>query len=521
MPVEQKRKNPVDQEQRDAILLDEGSVVISASAGSGKTTIMAKKLGLELNKIKNHRTVAAITFTVKAKDEIKKKSNEITEKPFQAMTNDSFVESEVIRPFIRDAFGKAFNNDFTVEYGTPHKFDTYQEGLQQLRDKDIRGTFKVNKKNFNFQLALDIIEKSVAAQEYLKAKYEMIFIDEYQDSDYDMHLFFMKLKRDLKIRLFIVGDAKQAIYKWRGAMDNIFDLLKEEESFSHYELVTNFRCDEQIENFANLIHNFKYYKKYEENVRNVILKSYNQTRLMKSNFMEFDKELNDLIEREIIDPEKEITIIANYNQDALKLTTQLNNSGFNFVFIPRTPIDDGLPNGPLLKELAMFIKNENSSYSIYDFMENIQISDNHRARIDTNNIIKKLKKSENVIPEVISEVLDELTIYLGISISDEEIEKFCQSVCNNQYDIAFRITEEKHKVMTVFASKGLEFDQVISFSKYYNIANNQGLENHYVCVTRAKNKFVMVLDDDSYYQHLEYLARENSIKNVNYLFCYF
>ncbi|WP_042348176.1 UvrD-helicase domain-containing protein [Bacillus massiliigorillae] len=514
MQIKQKRKI-IDQEQRDAILQDRESIVVSASAGSGKTTIMVQKLGLELNNIKNHKTVAAITFTVKAKEEIKKKSSSITDETFVAMTNDSFVESEIIRPFIQDAFGKEYSKEYTVEYGADFKFDSFEDGLEQLKQQKILGTFRNNKENFNFRLALKVLEKSVACQEYLKAKYEMIFIDEYQDSDLDMHLLFMKLKESLNIRLFIVGDKKQAIYTWRGAMHNIFDLL--DQGFTKYELVTNFRCDEEIENYANLIHNHKYFKVSRNETSNVIFMNSNHNSF---NFNSFSADFQRLLDNNSIDINKEITILANYNNDAINITNRLNEAGFNFVFIPRTPIDEGLPNGLILKELAFFIKNTNSVYSIHDFLEKLQIDDKRQVRINIENIIKKLRNKEVVKAEYITNVLYELFAFLGVSISEEEISKFCISVCDDQYDMAFRLAEERHKVMTVFASKGLEFDQVISFSKYYKIYNNENLENHYVCVTRAKEKFVMFIDDFLYYEYIAELSKDSKIENLNRILCY-
>ena len=45
------------------------------------------------------------------------------------MTNDSFIENEIIRPFIKDAFGKDYGNDYSVEYGNEFKFDNYSSGL--------------------------------------------------------------------------------------------------------------------------------------------------------------------------------------------------------------------------------------------------------------------------------------------------------------------------------------------------------------------------------------------------------
>jgi superfamily I DNA/RNA helicase len=348
----------------------------------------------------------------------------------------------------------------------------------------------------------------------------MIFIDEYQDCDYDMHLFFMKLKNDLNIKLFIVGDSKQAIYLWRGAMSNIFDLLSKED-FNCYELVTNFRCDKEIENYANLFHNLQNFRMpSSEFLGNVILKKYDalSNSFAARNFEGFLNEFKKIIEDGTININKEITIIANVNSHAIKITELLNEAGYNFVFIPRTPIDEGLPNGYLLKELALYTKNK--TYTTYDFLENTYIDERKQTRIEVDNIIRKLKKEENIIPQSIMKIVKQLGNYLGISIGEHEIEKFCESICDSSYDMAFRLTEEKFKVMTVFASKGLEFDQVLSFARYYAIYIDENLQNHYVCVTRAKEKFLMFVDNDNYFNHLVEVANAIGVEDITKLIRY-
>lgn len=505
----------IDQNERDMILKSDNNIVISASAGSGKTTIMIKKIGIELEKIINHKTIAAITFTVKATNEIKKKGQKNIKKPFVAMTNDSFIENEIIRPFIRDALGSDFSKDYTIEYISKYSFTNYSDGVNQLKEKNILGSFSDKKYNFNFQIAYNILKKSIAAQEYIKSKYEWIFIDEYQDSDNDMNNFFMYIKNKLGIKLFIVGDSKQAIYLWRGAMSNIFELLKKE-NFYYYELITNFRCDKEIENYANLFHNSKYFVSTNNNVKNVILHNYNLNNSPSNivNFTSFICEFKDMVAKNTIDLSKEITIIVNYNNDAESLSKLLNKEGFNFIFIPRTPLDEGLPNGTLLKELAKFSKN--STYTIYDFMENIdKIDKRSRTTFEINDIIEKLKDTKSLNIETISDILNRLYNYLDISLSSDEIEKFYESISNNKYDLAFKILDSKFKIMTVFASKGLEFDQVISFSRYYNIYCNRHLENHYVCITRAKEKFIMFIDDEKYYKHVESVYKNKKINDIS------
>ena len=201
-------------------------------------------------------------FKVDQKDILNIKSLE------KGMTNDSFVEHEIIRPFITDTYGENYKSEFTVDYDT--KFSSFIQGKKTIKLEGKLGIYNNMRRNFKFQLAFDILRNNAAARQYLQSKYVMLFIDEYQDSDLDMHELFMYIKNELRINLFIVGDSKQAIYLWRGAQSNIFDLL-EEENMNKYELIKNFRSNEEIVNYANLIHNNDYFdNSYKNEVQRVV-----------------------------------------------------------------------------------------------------------------------------------------------------------------------------------------------------------------------------------------------------------
>ena len=155
----------IDEQVREDILIANGSIVVSASAGSGKTTIMIKKISKVLNEILDHRTVAAITFTVKATEEIKKKARDLEViKDFVAMTNDSFVEHEIIRPFLVDAFGEEYQREFLVSYDVSKRFDSFDEGMEVLRVRNTLGTDRNNNHNFKLELAKKSLEKSQATR---------------------------------------------------------------------------------------------------------------------------------------------------------------------------------------------------------------------------------------------------------------------------------------------------------------------------------------------------------------------
>lgn len=409
----------VDEQVRKDILNARGNIVVSASAGSGKTTIMIKKIIKKLEEVSDHRTVAAITFTIKATEEIKKKLKQqrSNDKNVIVMTNDSFIEYEIIRPFLLDVFDENFSKDFVISYEANVKFNSFDEGLLTLKKFNKLGTYSNStKKNFKFELAKKILIESKAAQEYLKSKYVMIFLDEYQDSDMDMHNLFMYIKNNLLINLFIVGDSKQAIYLWRGAQKNIFSKL-EDEGMNKFELVTNFRSHFEIVNYANLIHNKSQFIDYYPN-------TVTHTVLCKTN--DHINSIIKLCESGTIDKNKEITIIININNHAKIIANKLNEQGFDFIFIPKTPLDDGSENSTILKAIACYLLDEN--YSIYDIAEVLRIEQSKTYLDKIAKLFDPLKKvipllnsqSKNDIYDTFIQFIDRFNTDLGATINNEE-----------------------------------------------------------------------------------------------------
>lgn len=495
----------IDQTARDNIIKDTGNVVISASAGSGKTTIMIKKMKKVLDEITNHKTVAAITFTNKATEEIKKKADvEGVQQEFVAMTNDAFIEHEIIRPFITDTYGEAYKDDFTIDY--THNFPDFNSGKDTILHQSVLGVFQNIRKNFKFQLAYDILSNNPAACEYLQTKYEMLFLDEYQDSDLDMHRLFMYMKDTLKIKLFIVGDAKQAIYLWRGAQKNIFEML-EQDDVQHYELIKNFRSHDEIVNYANLIHNNDYFNtEYQLPA----------TRLIHCKTNDFVTSFSKMVDSRDINLDEEITIIININNEAQECADALNNAGYNFQFIPRTPIDDNTPNSHLLHQLACYILDKD--YSIYDLIESINADSRLQMRIRIEEIINVLVGNLEFSENLLFSTLNKLGDLLEIEFTIDELELLFRTLQNKEYHVAFIATENIHKVMTVFSSKGLEFNQVISFAEYYPMSSEEKRKNHYVCITRAEEKFIMIDRTDAYEEFIIEAAKKLGMNDSECLF---
>lgn len=195
---------------QERIVNTPGNLIVRASAGTGKTYTMVNKIAKEIEDNHTHKVVAAITFTIKAAQEIRDRLSIDVTQHFIG-TNNSFVIEEIIKPFMKDVYGADYDLDMSTDYSKEAKVDTFQEAVKKIKNEGVLCSYKDNKENFIFELAQEIVEKSTACRLYLQAKYFKIYIDEYQDCDRAMHKFFMYLCDNLKIETFVVGDEKQSI----------------------------------------------------------------------------------------------------------------------------------------------------------------------------------------------------------------------------------------------------------------------------------------------------------------------
>ena len=86
-------------------------------------------------------------------------------------------------------------------------------------------------------------------------RYKYLFIDEFQDTDDVQIDSFLKLQKVIKsTKLFVVGDLKQSIYRFRGATISAFDLIRTDKSkWEEYSLTINYRTDKRLlERFDNI-----------------------------------------------------------------------------------------------------------------------------------------------------------------------------------------------------------------------------------------------------------------------------
>lgn len=463
------------------IVEQSGNMIVRASAGTGKTHTMVNKIAYDIKKNRTHKVVAAITFTIKAANEIKNRLTIDTTEHFIG-TNNSFAIEEVVKPFIKDVFGKEYKVDMSTDYSV--KVNTFAQGLVQIKEKGILGSYQDNTKNFIFQLALKILKDSKACQLYLQAKYFKIYVDEYQDCDKDMHEFFMYICEKLNIETFVVGDAKQSIYMWRGAYPKAFLSIWDKPNFSKNFMTDNYRSCQQIQNYSNLLceetrHLFKPVNDISPVV--VVCTSTNS----------WSKDI-----LPYLDKSKRTALLRYSKANAESGADELSKVGIDITYIPPSPISDITTEVAwLYNAIAKYFVLSN--YSVYDVRSEIP-----NEVIGNKKVLTYLKKSLANLDEDIKaedyamfvKQVDMLASYFGYETREEHCQKLYDSIVNERYHPAFKVDELDKISITFHSSKGLEFDQVVLFASDYRLSNEEGIDNHYVAATRAKSKLIIVYD---------------------------
>jgi len=102
--------------------------------------------------------------------------------------------------------------------------------------------------------ARDLIKSNAEVRAHLQQKFTHIFVDEFQDTDPIQAEILLLLANDVRGKLFIVGDPKQAIYRFRGTdVSTYWDVCRELAARGGrvLQLTTSYRSVPEIQRFVN------------------------------------------------------------------------------------------------------------------------------------------------------------------------------------------------------------------------------------------------------------------------------
>jgi DNA helicase II / ATP-dependent DNA helicase PcrA len=286
--------NPV---QREAVEHPGGPVLVVAGAGSGKTRVLTHRVAWLVEQGISPFSILAITFTNKAADEMKKRVVELVGSPAESMWVSTF-HSACVRMLRREAQRLGIRPSFSIY----DKADS--ERLIKLCLKDLNidpkrwppraiGAFISDAKNklisaglyadfasnpwektvaevyVDYQRRLhdnsaldfdDLIMRCVevfdrfpeALQSY-QERFQHVLIDEFQDTNHAQARWATLLAGKWR-NIFVVGDADQGIYAFRGAtIKNLLDFERDWPEARVITLEQNYRSTKTILSAANAV----------------------------------------------------------------------------------------------------------------------------------------------------------------------------------------------------------------------------------------------------------------------------
>lgn len=290
--------------QREAVAHTGSPLLIVAGAGSGKTTVLTRRIAYALATGRAHPgEVLAITFTNKAAKEMAERVRSIVGPASRAMWVSTF-HSSCVRILRREAKVLGMKTNFTIydaqdaqrlvsqilkELGidtkkyTPrsmlHRISNLKNDLQTPDDFIPRANNPADEvladvfKRYTSRLRLanafdfdDLISETVhlfgafpEVADFYRRRFRHILVDEYQDTNPAQYALIKALAGDgaggaTGAELTVVGDSDQSIYAFRGAtVRNIMEFEKDFPNAETILLEQNYRSTQNILDAANAV----------------------------------------------------------------------------------------------------------------------------------------------------------------------------------------------------------------------------------------------------------------------------
>ena len=288
----------LNERQREAVLYNDGPLLIIAGAGAGKTKTLTTKIAYLIEK-KNvaPENILAITFTNKAAKEMKDrlfKTIGQTAKYLQVSTFHSFglkllrenydalgydknfviMDSDdsltVVKKIIKDIGydpkiynPRAIRNKISScknEMTSPEAYERYaasdfEKVVQEVYAKYEKKLQRNNSVDFDdlLLLPIELFKKNPDILNKYQDLYQYILIDEYQDTNEAQYILTKMLSAKNR-KITCVGDDSQSIYSFRGAnYKNILNFEKDYKDAKTILLEQNYRSTSNILDAANQV----------------------------------------------------------------------------------------------------------------------------------------------------------------------------------------------------------------------------------------------------------------------------
>ncbi len=284
--------------QREAVRYIDGPILVLAGAGSGKTSVITRKMAYLIEQCgMPARHIAAVTFTNKAAREMKERVSQLVKgkeargltvstfhnlgmnilraeyKALQYKSGFSIFDGQDAQTLIRDLLiqdhGAESDNADRIqqrisqwknEFITPEQAIASADGPADILCSQAYLRYQSALKAYNaldfddlIMLPALLFEQHPAILEKWQQKIRYMLVDEYQDTNGSQYHLVKQLVGG-RGGLTVVGDDDQSIYAWRGAKPENLALLGKD--YPHLKLVKleqNYRSTARILKAANTV----------------------------------------------------------------------------------------------------------------------------------------------------------------------------------------------------------------------------------------------------------------------------
>lgn len=298
----------LNEQQVKAVQKIDGALLVLAGAGSGKTTVITRRICYMIEKGIDPRKILAVTFSNKAAEEMRSRVAQYVPDGMGEKVKIKTIHAicaEILR-IEKELLGKAIFhrelNKFSIcsssecvavtqEALVDTKFDQFDgitaagmqgridrtknmgitvEGMQKICQQErmyVNEVFlKIYKQyqsilqkngcmDFNdlIMYVLELFEKFPEVREKYQERYQHIMVDEYQDTNRLQYLFVQSLASKYR-NICVVGDDDQSIYGFRGA--DVRNILSFKDDYPEAEMIylsRNYRSSRYIVGIANSV----------------------------------------------------------------------------------------------------------------------------------------------------------------------------------------------------------------------------------------------------------------------------
>ncbi|MFD2256873.1 UvrD-helicase domain-containing protein [Luteolibacter algae] len=215
------------------------NLALTAGPGAGKTEMLAQRADflLRTGTCRYPHRILAISFKTDAcrnlKERVSRRCGPALSVRFDSYTFHGFAKR------IIDRFRPALTGRDRLDHD-------YTIGTERIEGRQI--TF-----GDLIPLATQIVENSKIARNAIQLTYRDVFLDEFQDCTDSQYELIKAIFLDTQIRLTAVGDTKQRIMGWAGALDGIFQTFASDFNATGLNMYRNFRSKPRLLRLQNEI----------------------------------------------------------------------------------------------------------------------------------------------------------------------------------------------------------------------------------------------------------------------------